>query len=1273
MSSLRQGQVSPFEPLEPRVLLATFTVTNTDDDGPGSLRNAVALANAAAGADVVEFDQSLEGSVIPMVTEHITIEDELTIRGLGADKLELSGQRYNRVFTIARNAKATIEDLTLKWGQLDTGIGGLIYNDSGASLELRRVTLHDTQALWGAAIYNNFGSVVVSGSTFTEAKAFRHGGAIFSAGGPITVINSTFADNFASLIGGAIYSSNTSTIRGSTFTRNIAREGGGAIFNGAAMTVINSTISGNQADQVGGAIYNWNSLSLEVYNSTIVNNTSPSTGGIANVNVSATVTSTIIAQNSGGDTSGSVISTSNLIGGDPVLAPLADNGGPTQTHALLPGSPAIGNGVNPLGLTTDQRGGAFGRAYNGAVDIGAFQRQPMTQVVDTTSDVDNGNYAPGDLSLREAISRSNSDPEFFPIITFDPSLNDQTITLTGGELQISQSVEIQGPGRNLLRLFANYGSRLLYITADEVSISGIVFDAGSSGAGGAIYAATSRLTLTDVGVLNSQSTGHGGGLYVVSGDVTISDSVFNENTANGASRGGGGIYAQSGTLTINNSQITNNSASFAGGVGSEGAVVMDGSTIDGNTSSGNGGGVEVWNFSQGVASLVVRDSSVTNNTTAANGGGVRAFNGPLTVLSSTVSGNTAGASGGGVHAEGAGAEVIVRATRIVGNSAFEGGGVYVAEGTLFLDQSEVSGNAASENGGGVRVHNATEATIRSSTISGNTAGRAGGGISAQAGPVRIFNSTVARNTANLTFENNARGGGLHVAGGSVQVYSTIFYGNEHRIDDRPWRLFADEIRVDDGGRVSGSHNLVYDESTASGLWGGESTLVGVNPLLAGLADNGGPTRTHAILEGSPAIDAGANPQSLAQDQRRSARVRGNAPDIGAYESEFVGVFPLEVIDGGVAQATSLADGTHLTAARNANGELIVFIESNSAWSVLRMSDQNAAPDVTGDPIIWTDPNDGLAYVAAPSADGLLLFRRGSDGQWSFRDIAGQTGSRADAPTGTLGYFVTRPRTGSPLVYIAGVNSGGEIVAYSQNSASSAGQQASWSFYNISDDLTSQGMSTPSFSKMTTYVTAWNQWTLAGLDSAGNVQGVWVNVATFTTWRVDNLSAITGADPLTGELDVTLTTWGGIRFAGANASGRLVATWWNPSLGPGSWRQTDLSASVPGNEAPALNGGQLTAWFTPTDRISYAGYDNNGDLVSFYWQPGDGASWSSDNLTSSLPNRNQRPVGRVTTHVASDGESNIVGVSSSGDLVRLWALADADPFQLENLSESATRI
>lgn len=217
------------------------------------------------------------------------------------------------------------------------------------------------------------------------------------------------------------------------------------------------------------------------------------------------------------------------------------------------------------------------------------------------------------------------------------------------------------------------------------------------------------------------------------------------------------------------------------------------------------------------------------------------------------------------------------------------------------------------------------------------------------------------------------------------------------------------------------------------------------------------------------------------------------------------------------------------------------------------------------------------------------------------------------------------------------------------------------------------MTTPAFTQMTSYVTSWNQWTLAGLDANGNVQGVWVNVAQFTTWRVDNLSTITGADPLTGELDVTLTTWGGIRFSGADASGKLIATWWNPSLGGGNWKQTNLTSAVTG-AGPTLSGGRLTAWFATGNLISYAGFSSGGDVLSYYWQPSDGATWNTDNLTEFVTDSSTRPTGAITAYVSTAGTVSIVAADSNSNLVRLWSpTGEENTFGLDNLSDIALRI
>ena len=304
--------------------------------------------------------------------------------------------------------------------------------------------------------------------------------------------------------------------------------------------------------------------------------------------------------------------------------------------------------------------------------------------------------------------------------------------------------------------------------------------------------------------------------------------------------------------------------------------------------------------------------------------------------------------------------------------------------------------------------------------------------------------------------------------------------------------------------------------------------VGTDPNLGVLADNGGPTLTHAIFPGSVALNAGYASGGVTQDQRGLNRTYGSGPDIGAYEWAPTSNFSLAVLNGSRSQSTSITGDTHVTVIRNADGDLVAMTGNGSVWIAQRIRDYTPAPAVTSDPVVWTDPHDGLVYVAAPSAEGFILHRRAADGTWTFRNLSTEFSvSNADSPQGVLTFFVSRPRTGDALVSVAGITGSGEIVAFQQSTAASSNAEAAWTFYNITDDLNSQtGMTTPAFTQMTSYVTSWNQWTLAGLDANGNVQGVWVNVAQFTTWRVDNLSTITGADPLTGELDVPLTTWGG---------------------------------------------------------------------------------------------------------------------------------------------------
>ncbi|MBK7405695.1 MAG: LEPR-XLL domain-containing protein [Phycisphaerales bacterium] len=668
--------------------------------------------------------------------------------------------------------------------------------------------------------------------------------------------------------------------------------------------------------------------------------------------------------------------------------------------------------------------------------------------------------------------------------------------------------------------------------------------------------------------------------------------------------------------------------------------------ISGNSTS------RVFSVATGVTASIEGLTITDGEAAAAKGGGIHSA-GTLTLTNMVVSGNSAGQAGGGIYSSSS--TLTLTMCVVSGNSADDYGGGILSDGVLSLTGSTVSGNSAG-NGGG--IYTSGVLTLTNSTVSGNTAVYAGGGIFSSSATLALTNSTIAEN------RGTSAGGGIYngVGSGAVLISTIVALNPGGDVDGDP--VAAGSVK-----------NLIGDPGSAGGLINGvNGNIVGADPQLAPLADNGGPTRTHALLAGSTAIDKGSNPLGLALDQRGAGfpRMAGASTDIGAYEWAPVAEFSLNALAGAAATTATISDDTHFSAVRNADGDIIVFVGGGTVWTALRLRDHTGAPAATGDPIAWTDPNDGLVYLAAPSAGGFLLFRRAEDGSWSFRDLAAETSDTADAPVGTLTYFITRPKTGSPLLYIAGLNGAGEIVAYLQTDASTTTSQAAWALHNISDDLLSQAMTTPAFTRMTSYVTSWNQWTLAGLDASGNVQGVWINVATFTTWRLDNLSSITGADPLTGELDVTLTSWGGIRFAGASAGGKLIASWWNPTRGPGNWKQTDLTDQITGG-GPLLTSGKLTAWFVPsTDNINYAGFNSEGDVIRFSWQPRDGARWNADSLTSAVANPQDRPVGAISAHASDAGTVSILGSSTALDVVRLWAFAGSETFKLDNLTSLATR-
>ena len=234
-----------------------------------------------------------------------------------------------------------------------------------------------------------------------------------------------------------------------------------------------------------------------------------------------TLTNTIVAGNNGGDVSGgSPGGANNLIGGNPLLAALGDYGGPTFTMPPLPGSPAIGGGTTTGAPATDQRG----QPRTGTIDIGAFQGQGTTWVVNDASD--GVGSAPGQLSLRQAINLANA-LGTADTITFS-SLFDtpQTITLTAGPLSLTDkaTTTIDGPGATLLTVSGGGKSRVFVVEGGSAALAGLTISGGSAADdGGGLFNNGGTLGLSDATVTGNVAAIDGGGVYTASGTTSLTE------------------------------------------------------------------------------------------------------------------------------------------------------------------------------------------------------------------------------------------------------------------------------------------------------------------------------------------------------------------------------------------------------------------------------------------------------------------------------------------------------------------------------------------------------------------------------------------------------------------------------------------------------------------------------------------------------------------------------------------------------------------------------
>ena len=848
------------------------------------------LAIVGLGRDVFTIDAQLNSRIF-------------NVSGEGAD-LELSGMTL-------LNGRATGDNLTTSEIVQQKHSGGAVRSVAGATLRIDDLAIRGSSVTGanasGGAIFAS-GSLIVANSVISGNSASgRNGvGGGIAATGLASIRATTVSGNTASRGGGASVSSTGSlTIDRSTFSDNVAADSfaalGGAVYSAGRTTLTSSTISNNAArvtgfDSVAQGAGIWSSGRMEIAHNTIVANTASSVGAGATASGGGIyanhlaeafllVDHTIVAGNFAtegpaeirvgdhlfemrysllGDNDGTLLAEApigwaddygNLIGGsmygfvDPLLDGLEDNGGPTRTHALLPGSPAIFAG-DPWSVPGDdvpefdQRGEGYSRRAGTRIDIGAVEYSGRTLIVDSLGDHVDGDYGLGKFTLREALALANELPDY-DVIEFADSLyatGTATIQVVGGELRILQETAIYGRNSEQLTISGG-GSRSRVIRTDaNTLLTGLTVSGGNIPDSGGGILSSEKLTLIG---------------------VTVEDhlSVFE----------GSGVWATA--LTMIASQVSDNESLMgAGGIHVIGEFNMDRSIVSNNRAPNRRDGVG------GIYAPVVLSQP----------------RGPVSISHSIITGNTGGRTGGMTVSI---RNFAMQHTVIAENSGVGGGLELQEPRSVHISQSSIVRNT----GYGMSLISAilNEAIVEDSTISGNRTQRLAGGIHT-IGNLTLRRVTVTDNTAEGVGVSGD-GGGIVVAG-QLTLENTIVAGNNGPtapdIWQRPNATIDAKYSIIGDNRGTTLAEVSPDSQSSTNHIGGPVGGV-LSPGLGPLMGNGGPRlptgyalATHLPLPGSRVINRGNYASQPGDgttpefDQRGELyrRVLGGRIDIGAVEA-----------------------------------------------------------------------------------------------------------------------------------------------------------------------------------------------------------------------------------------------------------------------------------------------------------------------------------------------------------------------------------------------------
>ena len=720
--------------------------------------------------------------------------------------------------------------------------GGGIFNDGDGAGGGGTLSILDSSLTNAVVISNNTASGLGG-----AGKTAGSGGGVMSIGGMVDITGAAIDSNEAVRAGGGVeIVSGTVTITNSKLTNNdvsslgginVATPGNGGglhITKAATVTIDGGTVTGNVAEAEGGGLWNSKTGTLVI---TDANGSVLIMGNVAKGDAAIVGGDFTTLQGGGGifnDGDGLAGTGGTLMIQDASLTntvTISNNLATGATRGSGGGILSIGGPVNVTGATIDM---------NEAVRAGGG-----VEVVTGTVTLTRVGLTNNDVSVAGTIGTASPGNGGGLHITGDATVTIDSGTVTGNK------AEAEGGG------LWNSKTGTLIIT----DASGSVLIDNNTAAGDAAIVGGDFTTLQGGGGIFND----GDGLAGTGGTLTILDTAFvntvtiSNNLATGAARGSGG-----GILTIG------------------GDVTITGAVVSGNEAIRAGGGIEIVsgpNISLSKVMVTGNDVSTAGTLPTANpgnGGGLHiTADATVNIDLSTFTMNAAGNEGGGLWNSATGDIQLSRST-VDGNSAPMGGGIFqdggtggaVGTGNFAVMDSTISNNTATLAGGGVQSENGLVAIVNS-TISGNMSMATGGGIGLTDGTVSLANSTVAFNSATTT------GGGVEVTGGTFTTVSSIIAKN------------TGATGPDVNGTATSTGNNLFGSTMGLTIAGGPNDLMDVDPLLGPLAINGGPTQTHALQAGSPALNTGSNTLALANDQRGTgfARTFGSGTDIGAFEAQ----------------------------------------------------------------------------------------------------------------------------------------------------------------------------------------------------------------------------------------------------------------------------------------------------------------------------------------------------------------------------------------------------